>query len=317
MHQLLREMILPLTGAREILDSAVFDVHETRLAFTTDSYVVSPLFFPGGDIGVLAVNGTVNDLSMVGAEPLCLSLGLIIEEGFEMEKLEKILLSIKTAAEEAGVPVLTGDTKVVERGKGDGLFINTSGVGVIPEGVDLRPERIRPGDIVIVSGSIGDHGASIMASRNGFYFEPPLNSDTRPLNRLVRDLLSTGSAVHMMRDPTRGGVATTLKEIATQTRLCIEIEEDRIPIKEQVRGVCELLGLDPLYVANEGIVVAFVERDMAESVIETMKRRPEATEAAIIGEVKETPAEMVLLKTSMGGTRMIEMLPGEQLPRIC
>jgi hydrogenase expression/formation protein HypE len=317
MHQLLRSLISPLTGIEEFLDSAVLDINTCRVAFTTDSYVVSPVFFPGGDIGALAVNGTVNDLSVVGAEPMFLSLGLILEEGFEMKYLERILMSIKSSAEAAGVRVVTGDTKVVNKGKGDGIFINTSGIGIIKEEVHLTPKNVKPGDRVIVTGSIGNHGVAVMAERNNLKFDPPLYSDTKPLNDLVKEILKAGKAVHVMRDPTRGGLATTLKEIAEEASVCIEIEETKIPIKPQVRGACEILGLDPLFVANEGIIVAFVEEDMAEFLFKTIKSHPKGREAEIIGKVKPSPEGMVLLNTEMGGTRMIEMLSGEQLPRIC
>ncbi len=317
MHQLLRNLISPLTGMEELLDSAVLDINTCKVAFTTDSYVVSPLFFPGGDIGTLAVNGTVNDLSVVGAEPLFLSLGLILEEGFELKHLERILMSIKSSAEAAGVKVVTGDTKVVNKGKGDGIFINTSGIGIIKGDVDLAPKNVRPGDRVIVTGPVGNHGVAVMAERNSLKFDPPLYSDTRALNDLVREILKAGKAVHAMRDPTRGGLATTLKEIAEEASVCIEIEETRIPIMPQVRGACEILGLDPLFVANEGIIVAFVEEDMAESLLETIRAHPKGKEAEIIGIVRASPEGMVLLNTEMGGTRMIEMLSGEQLPRIC
>jgi len=317
MHQLLRNLISPLTGIEELLDSAVLDINTCKIAFTTDSYVVSPLFFPGGDIGTLAVNGTVNDLSVVGAEPLFLSLGLILEEGFELKHLERILMSIKSSAEAAGIKVVTGDTKVVNKGKGDGIFINTSGIGIIKGEVELTPKNVRPGDRVIVTGPIGNHGVAVMAERNSLKFDPPLYSDTRALNDLVREILKAGKAVHVMRDPTRGGLATTLKEIAEEASVCIEIEETRIPIMPQVRGACEILGLDPLFVANEGIIVAFVEEDMAESLLETIRAHPKGKEAEMIGIVRASPEGMVLLNTEMGGTRMIEMLSGEQLPRIC
>jgi hydrogenase expression/formation protein HypE len=292
-------------------------IQRGRIALTTDSYVVSPIFFPGGDIGGLAVYGTVNDLSMVGASPLYMTAGFILEEGFPLEDLKRILSSMSDAAVKAGVKIVAGDTKVVNKGKGDGIFINTSGIGVIEERLDISPLRVMPGDKVILSGPIGNHGISIIGERNGLTFDPPILSDTAPLNSLVRDMLNTTKEIHAMRDPTRGGLATSLKEIAVDSGCCIVIEETSISVPPGVRGACELLGLDPLYVANEGILVALVSPEIAEPLVSIMRRHPLGKETRLIGEVKQAPAGMVLLKTTIGGTRIVEMLSGDQLPRIC
>lgn len=318
MHQMIREHFAPEFDLKTLNDSAVLDnLNSGRIAFTTDSYVVSPIFFPGGDIGKLAVYGTVNDLSMVGARPLYITAGFILEEGFLFEDFKKILSSIAEAAKNAGVKIVAGDTKVVNKGKGDGIFINTSGIGMIEEGVDISPSRVMPGDKVILSGPIGNHGISIIGERNGLSFEPPVLSDTAPLNNLVSEILKVTKEIHAMRDPTRGGLATALKEIAVDSGYCIVIEEKSIPVPSGVRGACELLGLDSLYVANEGILIAIVKPDMAELVLDTMKEHPFSKETCIIGYVQESPAGMVLLKTPIGGTRILEMLSGDQLPRIC
>jgi hydrogenase expression/formation protein HypE len=320
MHHLIKEFFVPEFGLKELNDSAIIELKEQgRLAFTTDSYVVSPIFFPGGNIGELAINGTVNDLSVVGATPLYLSVGFIIEEGFSIESLKKILLSMSGAARKADVRVVAGDTKVVDKGKGDGIFINTSGVGVIPDGIELGYGKIRPGDKVIVSGLIGSHGIAVMSERNGLSFDPPVLSDTAALNGLIRSMLDFTNEIRMMRDPTRGGVATTLKEMAGDSGLCITIHENMLPISPGVTGACELLGLDPLYIANEGILIAIVHPDKAEALMLKMKKHPLGRDSEIIGEVKDEPRGrgMVLLKTAAGGSRVIEMLPGEQLPRIC
>jgi hydrogenase expression/formation protein HypE len=318
MYQLIREHFVPKFGLKTLNDSAVLEgLNKGRVALTTDSYVVSPIFFPGGNIGELAVYGTVNDLSMVGAEPLYLTSGLILEEGFPLGDLKKILASMSDAAEKAGVEIVCGDTKVVNKGKADGIFINTSGVGIIQKGVDISPLMVRPSDKVILSGPIGNHGVSIIGERNGLTFNPPVLSDTAPLNGLVSDMLKRTKKIHAMRDPTRGGLATTLKEIAVDSGLCVFIEEESIPVPPGVRGACELLGLDPLYVANEGILIAIVSPDIAESLVKTMRKHPLGKESRIIGEVKESPSGMVLLRTSIGGTRIVDMLSGDQLPRIC
>lgn len=318
MYQLIRENFVPEFELKTLNDSAVLEgMSHGRIAFTTDSYVVSPIFFPGGDIGELAVYGTVNDLSMVGAKPLYITAGLILEEGFPLEDLRKILTSMSSAAEKAGIKIVGGDTKVVNKGKADGIFINTSGVGIIEKGVDISPLKVKPGDKVILSGPIGNHGISIIAERNGISFNPPVLSDTAPLNGLVRQMLNKTKKIHAMRDPTRGGLATTLKELAVDSGYCIVIEEESIPVPQGVKGACELLGLDPLYVANEGILVAIVGPDVAEPLVTMMKKHSMGKEALIIGEVKEVPTGMVLLKTAIGGTRIVEMLSGDQLPRIC
>lgn len=317
MHKLIREYLVPSFELKDIGDSAILSLNPHNIAFTTDSYVVSPLFFPGGSIGELSVYGTVNDLSVAGAMPLFLTAGLIIEEGFPMEDLKRIVSSMAEAARRAGVKIVAGDTKVVNRGKGDGIFINTSGIGLLYEGVNISPRNIRKGDVVIVSGEIGNHGMAIMAERNGITFDPPLRSDTAPLNGLVRNMIEVSRDIHFMRDPTRGGLATTLKEVALESGLCIRINEEAIPVPEQVAGACELLGLDPFYIANEGILIAIVNRDDAEKILYAMRGHPLGRKAAIIGEVDDSPKGMVLLETSIGGTRILEMLQGEQLPRIC
>jgi len=322
MHQLIRDHVAPLLGVSDLGDSATIDpgYDGRRLAFTTDCYVVSPLFFPGGNIGELSVYGTVNDLSVAGARPLFLSAGFIIEEGFPMETLQKVLVSMAEAAGRAGIRIVAGDTKVVEKGKGDGLFITTCGIGTVAEGVSLGPDRIEPGDKIIVSGPIGRHGVAVMAERNGLAFDPPVLSDTAPLNGLVELMIERPPEVKMMRDPTRGGVATTLKEIALESGRTLRIDEDALPVPGGVRGACELLGLDPLYVANEGILIAIVAADAAASLFSRMKDHALAKDAAIIGEVGAEDRKtrgMVLLRTGVGGTRIVDMLPGEQLPRIC
>ncbi len=327
MHQLVREHFAPAFSIADLSDSAVIDIALTglceqgaRLAFTTDSYVVSPLFFPGGNIGELAVNGTLNDLAMVGAKPLYLTAGFIIEEGFSGSELEKVLSSMSAAAKNAGVKVVAGDTKVVDRGKGDGIFINTAGIGVVHPSVNLSSKKIAPGDAVIVSGFIGSHGISVMAERNGLTFDPPVLSDTVALNGLVEAMMNCTKNLKVMRDPTRGGVATTLKELALESGVCISIDEKALPITGGVKGACELLGLDPLYVANEGILIAIVQQDSAESLLAEMKRHPLASNSAIIGRAVGPDAGKsgkVLLRTAIGGSRIIDMLQGEQLPRIC
>lgn len=319
MHDLISSHFAPAFGMEGLLsDAAVLGAERKgRLAMCTDSYVVSPIFFPGGNIGELSVNGTVNDLSMVGAEPLYLTAGFIIEEGFAFEALGRIVKSMAEAASQAGVRIVAGDTKVVERGKGDGIFINTAGVGVIPEGVELSPSRVRPGDRIIISGPVGTHGMAVMAERNGLSFDPPVVSDTAPLNTLVKEILAKPDGVCLMRDPTRGGLATTLNEFAQETGLCMSISEELVPLAPGVMGACELLGLDPLYVANEGVLVALVREDVAEYLVEIIGKHPSGGMAAIIGTVKAEPAGTVLLRTGIGGSRMLQMLQGEQLPRIC
>jgi hydrogenase expression/formation protein HypE len=318
MYQLIREHFVPEFELKALNDSAVLEgMKGGKIAFTTDSYVVSPIFFPGGNIGELAVYGTVNDLSMVGAKPLYITAGLILEEGFSLDDLKKILTSMSSAAEKAGIKIVGGDTKVVNKGKADGIFINTSGVGLIGKKVEISPLQVRPSDKIILSGPIGNHGISVISERNGLTFNPPVLSDTAPLNGLVSKMLNKTKEIHAMRDPTRGGLATTLKEIALDSGYCIVIQEESIPVPPGVKGACELLGLDPLYVANEGILVAIVSPDVADSLVKLIRKHPLGKEARIIGEVQEAPSGMVLLKTAIGGTRIVEMLSGDQLPRIC
>lgn len=318
MHQLIKEYIAPLFELSSLMDSAVVSIeHSGKFAITTDSYTVSPIFFPGGDIGELAINGTVNDLSVVGAIPLYLTVGFILEEGFPISDFEKILQGIASSAKRADVKIVAGDTKVVERGKGDGIFINTSGFGIIPNHIELSPRKIEVGDKIIISGSIGNHGIAVMSQRHGFSFDPPVLSDTRALNGLISLLMKEFSgSVRVMRDPTRGGVATTLKELALESGKEILIHENAIPVHDTVKGACNLLGLDPLYVANEGIFVAVVSERDAQKILELLKIHPFGRESAIIGDVVGEGGK-VLLKTSIGGTRIVDMLPGEQLPRIC
>ena len=303
---------------RELEDAAVLPEQAGSLAFTTDSYVVDPLFFPGGNIGELAVNGTINDLAMRGAKPLCLSLGLIIEEGLEIAVLEQIIKSIAAACDYAGVPVVTGDTKVVPAGKADKIFINTSGIGIVAPGLDITARRARPGDMILLSGSLADHGITILTSREGLQAGNSLQSDTRPLHFLVQAVLAEfPGKVHTMRDPTRGGLATTLSEIARAGSLCLEIVEKDIPLHPETRAACELMGLDPLFLANEGKCVLFVAPDRANEILELMRSVPEAGESAIIGRVTEKHPGRVVLTTIAGGTRLVEPLTGEALPRIC
>lgn len=317
MHDLIRKYLAPSFGLEEMGDSAILSLNPHKIAFTTDSYVVYPLFFPGGNIGELSVYGTINDLSVSGAMPLFLTVGFIIEEGFPMDDLKRIVSSMAEAAKNAGVKIVSGDTKVVNRGKGDGIFINTAGIGLLYEGVNISVKNIKKGDLVIISGEIGNHGMTIMAERNGLTFDPPLKSDTAPLNDFVKSILEVSKEIHFMRDPTRGGLATTLKEIAIESGLCIKIKEEKISVPQQVMGACELLGLDPLYIANEGILLAIVSSKEAEKVLFTMRQHPLGSKAEIIGEIDDSASGMVLLETSIGGTRIIEMLQGEQLPRIC
>jgi hydrogenase expression/formation protein HypE len=297
-------------------DSAVFDV-KGRLAFTTDSYTVNPIFFPGGDIGKLAVCGTVNDLAMSGAKPLYLSLAFIIEEGLPLADLKKILASIKKAAEESGVKIVTGDTKVVDKGGADKLFINTAGVGIVPEGVDISAANAKPGDKVILSGTIGDHGIAVLSQREGLKFETPVPSDCTPLNGLVADMLSVSKNIHCMRDPTRGGLATTLNDFAERSGAGIIIEEERVAVAKAVLAACELLGLDPLYIANEGKLVAVVPAKDADAVLASMKKNKYGRNAAIIGEAAAEHPGRVVMKTALGASRIIDVPVGELLPRIC
>jgi hydrogenase expression/formation protein HypE len=298
-------------------DMAVLEIDGAKLAFTTDSYVVTPIFFPGGDIGKLAVCGTVNDLAMSGARPLYLSAGFILEEGFPLRDLEAVIASMEKTAGRAGVRIVTGDTKVVNRGGADGIFINTAGLGRIPKGVDISGGNARPGDKVLVSGSIGDHGIAILSSREGLEFSTRLESDCAPLNGLVARMLEVSREIHCLRDPTRGGLSTTLNELARQSQNAIWVEESRIPVKEEVRGACELLGLDPFILANEGKLISIVAAEAADSVLAAMRAHPLGKDAALIGEVREAPKGKVLLRTPLGSTRILDMLVGEALPRIC
>jgi hydrogenase expression/formation protein HypE len=307
-------------------DSAVVEIPDPHrpiptphLAFSTDSYVISPLFFPGGDIGKLAVCGTVNDLSMSGARPLWLSAGFILEEGLPLADLERIVASMAATAEQAGVQIVTGDTKVVDRGSADKLFINTAGVGLVPPGVEIAGDRARPGDRVILSGTIGDHGMTIMTQREGLQFDSPLESDCAPLNDLVAGLLAALplGAIRCLRDPTRGGLATTLNELADRSGAGIEIDETTVPVREAVRGACELLGLDPLYVANEGKLVAIVAAKAAQAALEALRAHRYGRAAALIGQVTADHPGRVVLRTALGAHRVVDMLVGEQLPRIC
>jgi hydrogenase expression/formation protein HypE len=298
-------------------DGAVLTAHGGRLAFTTDSYVVSPLFFPGGDIGDLAVNGTVNDLAVSGARPLWLSAGFILEEGFPVADLERIVGSMAAAAERAGVQVVTGDTKVVQRGKADGCYINTAGVGVIERPVELGVATARPGDAVIVSGPIGEHGITIMLARGELDIESEVESDTAPLNELVERLLDAAPGVRGLRDATRGGVATICNEVARAAGVAVVVDEDSVPVRPDVRGACELLGIDPLYVACEGRLVAVVDGDQVDAAMAALRSHPLGEGAAVIGRVRDDPPGLVLLKTSFGGTRIVDLLVGDPLPRIC
>ncbi|MDD3293487.1 MAG: hydrogenase expression/formation protein HypE [Geobacteraceae bacterium] len=319
-HQLLEELIIPtLSGMPPsgLNDAAILEHEGVRLAFTTDSYVVDPIFFPGGNIGDLAINGTINDLAMVGAMPRAISVGLILEEGFSKRELGEILRSMREAADRAGVAIVAGDTKVVPRGKADRIFINTSGIGTIRRGLEISGANARVGDRIIINGAIGDHGIAVMAKREGLELETEIRSDCAPLNGIVEDILSGGEDVHVLRDPTRGGVATTLKEIAIQSDVSITLNEASLPINGAVRGVCAVLGLDPLYVANEGKVLVFAPPETTDGILERMRRHPLGTGSAVIGEVTSRGGGKVRMETVVGGMRAVEMLSGEQLPRIC
>jgi hydrogenase expression/formation protein HypE len=325
-HELIEQVFLrhlddPVLRGLEDASLISLDDSEGRIigqpAFTTDSYVVRPLFFPGGDIGKLAVCGTINDLAMRGAKPLYLSAGFILEEGLPLTDLERIVASMAETAKSANVRVVSGDTKVVERGSADGLFINTAGVGLVPPGVHISASGARPGDVVIVSGAVGDHGLAIMTQREGLRFDSPLESDCAPLHTLVAAMLQASSGIHVLRDPTRGGLATTLNELASQSQVGFEIEEEAIPVHDVVRAASELLGLDPLYVANEGKLVAVVEEEQAEAVLAAMRAHPYGAEAAVIGRAVPEHVGRVVLCTILGTHRLLDMLAGEQLPRIC
>ncbi len=298
-------------------DQAAFDLPPGRVVMATDSHVVSPLFFPGGDIGSLSVHGTVNDVAMSGARPLYLAASFILEEGLPLADLQRIVASMAAAAREAGVPIVTGDTKVVEQGHGDGVFITTTGVGVVPDGVVISGDRARPGDRILVSGSIGDHGVAIMSVRESLSFGTSIESDTQALHDLVADMLQAAPGIHVLRDPTRGGVATTLNEIAQQSGVGMHLQESAIPVRGEVKSACEFLGLDPLYVANEGKLLAIVPAEQADTLLAAMRAHPKGAEAAIIGEVVEDQHHFVQMETAFGGRRIVDWLAGEQLPRIC
>jgi hydrogenase expression/formation protein HypE len=298
-------------------DGAVMPMRAGRIAISTDSFVVNPLFFPGGTIGDLAINGTVNDLAMMGAQPLALTAGFILEEGLSLATLGSIAQRMGLAARTAGVQIVTGDTKVVEKGHGDGVFINTSGIGYIPDGVDLRPDRAQPGDVVIISGTLGDHGMAILSVRQGLAFETIIESDCAPLNGMVAALLAAAPDTHVLRDPTRGGLASSLNEIAASAHVGIALIEKSLPVNPATAAACELLGMDPVYVANEGKLVAIVARDQADAALAALRAHPFGRNAAIIGEVVSTTPGRVTARTPFGSTRIIDMQIGEQLPRIC
>lgn len=319
-HQLVKEVFLPAFDNQtlnQLDDRAEIEASGVRLAFTTDSFVVNPLFFEGGDIGKLAVCGTVNDLAMGGAAPLYLSTGFIIEEGFSMDHLKQIINSMKKTADECGVKIVCGDTKVVEKGSVDQIFINTSGIGIVPDGLNISGKFAKPGDKVIINGFIGDHGMAVMAQRQGLSFRNKIASDCAPLNGLVKDMLEVSTNLHVLRDPTRGGVATTLNEIAEQSNTGIILYEDAIPVREQVAAACDILGFDPLYVANEGKLLAIVPAETADDIVTKMKQHRYGADSIIIGEVVSDHPGKVVLSTGIGGSRIIDMLVGEQLPRIC
>ncbi|BCX04105.1 MAG: hydrogenase expression/formation protein HypE [Candidatus Roseilinea sp.] len=319
--ELIRHLFVPAFGdeaLRQLGDAAVLSLDGARVAISTDSFVVRPLFFPGGSIGELAVNGTLNDLAMMGAKPLYLTAGFIVEEGLPLAQLGAIVERMAAAARAAGVRVVSGDTKVVDKGHGDGVFINTTGVGLIPNGVHIGPDRAKPGDCVLVNGTIGDHGMAIMSVREGLAFETTITSDTAPLHGLVAAMLDVApGAIHALRDPTRGGLAAALNEIAAASQVGIQLDERALPVNPDVQAACDLLGMDPIYVANEGKLVAFVAEEAAETVLACMHAHPLGHRAAMIGRVVEQPAGLVTARTAIGGTRVIPMPLGEQLPRIC
>lgn len=319
-HTLFSDMILPLFDNPALAcqdDGACLSVPAGRLAFSTDSYVVDPIFFPGGNIGDLAVNGTVNDIAMCGADPRYISAGLIIEEGLTINDLKTILESMAKAAQKAGVKIVTGDTKVVPKGKADKIFINTSGMGLIRDGIHVSGSRARPGDKIIVSGTIADHGITILSTREGLAFDSDIQSDSAPLNGMVKAVLDTGCHIHVLRDPTRGGLGTTLNEIAQQSHVGITLFEKDLPLKGAVKGVCELLGFDPLYIANEGKLIAVVPETDALKILDTIRQNEFGKDAVMVGEVTDNDPGRVTLETQIGGRRIVDMLAGEQLPRIC
>jgi hydrogenase expression/formation protein HypE len=319
-HQLIEKMVLP-QFRNELLeplhDGAIFSLNGERVAFSTDSFVVSPIFFPGGDIGKLAVHGTVNDLAMCGARPLYLSASFILEEGLPMEDFWRVVQSMHSAADEAGIKLVTGDTKVVDRGKADKIFINTSGIGIVPNEANIHPARATAGDSIIISGPIAVHGIAIMSVREGLEFETEVASDTAPLHELVATMVAEKIDIHVLRDPTRGGVTSALTEIAQTAKVGMLLNESSIPISEEVKGACEILGLDPLYVANEGKLLAIVATEDADRVLQVLRSHSLGRDAAVIGEVVNEHAGLVMMRTRVGGTRVVDMLSGEQLPRIC
>lgn len=320
MNDLIKKMMLPAFSTlekSEIHDSAVVEIGNEKIAYTTDSYVVSPVFFPGGDIGSLAVYGTVNDLSMSGAKPLYISAGLILEEGFPMESLWKIINSIKEAAERCGVQVITGDTKVVDKGKGDGIYINTSGIGVVEHKLKINPSSVKSGDVIIINGDIGRHGIAIMSAREGLEFETAIESDSAPLNKIVDEMISSGIEIHCMRDLTRGGLASALAEIAESSNLEMNINELSIPVIEDVKGACEILGFDPIYVANEGRFVMFIPKKDTDKAMNILKSHNEFMNSSVIGEVIDSEKGLITMKSRIGTVRIVDMISGEQLPRIC
>ena len=319
-HSLTLDIMLPAFDnpmLSKLNDGAILSIGGKRFAFSTDTYVVDPIFFPGGNIGELAIYGTVNDIAMCGGLPMYLSAGLVIEEGFLISDLEKIIKSMGAAAGKAGVKVVTGDTKVVPKGAADKIFINTSGIGLIPDNVDVGCEKALPGDKILLSGTIADHGITVLTQREGMTFTSSIKSDTAPLNRMVEKIFTASNNVHVLRDPTRGGVGTSLNEIAEKSKSGIRIYENKIPVKNEVRGICELLGFDPLYIANEGKLLAFISPEDADKVLSAVREDEFGKDACIIGEVVSGHPGKVFLETGIGGTRMVDMLTGEQLPRIC
>jgi len=320
-HELIKKLFVASFGSKSLAameDSAVLQVGREKIAFSTDSFVVDPIFFPGGDIGTLAIHGTVNDLAMRGAKPLYLSVGMIIEEGFAYKDLETIVRSLKSGADKAGVEIVAGDTKVVQSGKADKIFINTTGIGLLDKELDISARNGRPGDRIILSGTMADHGTTILCQREGLQIQGGFMTDSAPLNHMVAAMIkAAGKAIHVLRDPTRGGVGTTLNELAQSSGVGIRIRETDLPVRDDVRGACELLGLDPLYLANEGKLLAFVEPDAAESLLAVMRKMEYGENACIIGEVVADHPGQVVLQTSIGSTRIVDMLHGEPLPRIC
>ncbi len=319
-HDLIQQLMVPAFSnpALNILhDGAQLSVAGSRLAFSTDSYVVKPRFFPGGDIGKLAVCGTINDVAMNGAKPLYLSVGFIIEEGFSLDELEQIVRSMSETAAAAGIFIVTGDTKVVEKGAVDGIYINTSGIGFIPEGVDISPLRVQPGQNIILNGFIGDHSVAVMSERHGLVLPSVIQSDCAPLGSLVADILTAAPRIALLRDPTRGGLATTLNEIASQASVGIMIDENAVPVRPEVQAVCDILGFDPLYLANEGKLVVITDEADTQAVLQAMVNHPYGCDARVIGKTVSRPAGQVGLRTGIGGVRLLDMLTGDQLPRIC